>query len=80
MGDGTDYNGNFAKLYVKANYNLGITSDTLLDTATALSTGAWEALTGATAAVTDDGVLEFYVVLDGTTGWLNIDDFSFTNA
>lgn len=80
VGDGTDYNGNFAKLYVKANYNLGITSDTLLDTATALSTGAWEALTGATAAVTDDGVLEFYVVLDGTTGWLNIDDFSFTNA
>lgn len=80
VGDGTDYNGNFAKLYVKANYNLGITSDTLLDTATASSTGAWEALTGATAAVTDDGVLEFYVVLDGTTGWINIDDFSFTNA
>jgi hypothetical protein len=80
VGDGTDYNGNFVKLYVKANHNLGITSDTLLDTATASSTGAWEALTGATSAVTDDGVLEFYVVLDGTTGWVNVDDFSFVNA
>lgn len=80
VGDGTDYNGNFAKLYVKANYNLGITSDTLLDTATAASTGGWEQLTGTTAAVTDNGVLEFYIVVDGTTGWLNIDDFSYTRA
>lgn len=39
-GDGAAYNGNRAKLYVKANYNLGITSDTLLDTATASSDGA----------------------------------------
>lgn len=80
VGDGTDYNGNFAKLYVKTNYNLGITSDTLLDTATAASTGGWELLTGTTAAVTDNGVLEFYIVVDGTTGWVNIDDFSFVNA
>lgn len=33
-----------------------------------------------TTAVTDDSVLEFYVVADGTTGWINIDDFSYVNA
>lgn len=80
VGDGTDYNGSRIKLYVKANYNLGITSDTLLDTATGSSEGAWEALTGTTAAVTDDGVLEFYLTCTGTTGWINIDDFSATVA
>lgn len=80
VGDGTDYNGNRIKLYVKANYNLGITSDTLLDTATGSSEGAFEALTGTTAAVTDDGVLEFYLTCDGTTGWINYDDFSATLA
>jgi len=78
VGDGTDYNGGRIKLYVKANYNLGITSDTLLDTATASSEGAFEEITGTTAAVTDDGVLEFYITCDGTTGWINIDDFTAT--
>lgn len=80
VGDGTDYNGNRVKLYVKANVNLGITTDTLLDTATISSEGAWEALTGVTASVTDDCVLEFYVVCDGNTGWINIDDYSYQNA
>lgn len=79
-GDGAAYNGNRVKLYVKANYNLGITSDTLLDTATSASDGAWEGLTGTTSAVTDDGVLEFYIVADGTTGWINVDDCSATVA
>lgn len=80
VGDGTDYNGNRIKLYVKANGNLGISSDTLLATATISSEGAWEALSGTTSAVTDHGVLEFYVTCDGTTGWINIDDFSATVA
>lgn len=79
-GDGAAYNGNRVKLYVKANYNAGITSDTLLDTATASSDGTFEALTGTTAAVGDDVVLEFYIVLDGTTGWVNTDDFTYVNA
>lgn len=79
-GDGSVYNGNRAKLYVRANHNLGITSDTLLDTATAASDGAWEGLTGTTSAVTDNGVLEFYVVVDGTAGWVNLDDFTYINA
>ena len=80
VGDGTDYNGNRVKLYVKANVNLGITTDTLLDTATIACEGAFEALTGTTSAVTDDGILEFYLVADGTTGWINIDDFTAVNA
>jgi len=80
VGDGTDYNGNRVKLYVKANVNLGITTDTLLDTATIACEGAFEALTGTTSAVTDNGVLEFYLVADGTTGWINIDDFTAVNA
>lgn len=74
------YNGGRAKLYVKANLALGITSDTLLDTATAASDLAWEGLTGTTAAVTDDGILEFYVTCNGTAGALYIDDFSATVA
>lgn len=79
-GDGATYNGNRVKLYVKSNYNLGITSDTLLSTATSSSDGAWEQLTGVTSTVTDTGVLEFYCVLDGTTGWVNLDDFSAINT
>ena len=80
VGDGTDYNGNRVKLYVKANYNAGITTDTLLDTATISSEGAWEALTGVTASVTDDCILEFYCILDGNLGWCNFDDWSYTTA
>lgn len=75
-GDGTDYNGNRARLVLKRNDAIGITSDTVIDTATASSEGAFEQLTGTTAAATDDGVMEFYVDCDGTTGWLNVDDWS----
>lgn len=77
-GDGADYDGNRVKLYVKSNYNLGIASNTLLDTATILSEGDWEQLTGTTATVTDAGVLEFYITCDGTTGHINYDDVTAT--
>lgn len=61
------YAGNAPRLIVKANSALGIDADTVLDT---LSVGAntWETLTGTTAAVSDDGVLEFVVDCDGTAG------------
>jgi parallel beta-helix repeat protein len=75
-GNGTDYNGNRIRLIVKANPATGITSDTVLDTATVSSEGDWEELTGTTAAVSEDCVLEFCVDCDGTTGWVNIDDFT----
>ena len=62
------YNGARSRLIVRRNDALGITADTVLDTATAASDEAWEALTGATAAVTDNGTLEFIIDCDGTAG------------
>lgn len=74
-GDGAAYNGNQPRLIVRANPACGITTDTVLDTMT-VGTGTWEQLTGTTAAVDADGALEFYVDCDGTTGWINVDDWS----
>jgi len=75
--DGTAYNGNLPRLYVRRNVALGINSDTLLATATAASVGAFETISGVTAAVTDDGVLEFFVDtgvgIASPTGWINVD-------
>lgn len=70
------YNGARARLIVLRNDAMGISADTVLDTATASSDAAWEALSGTTAAVTDDGVLEFIVDCNGTAGNLFVDSFS----
>ena len=75
-GDGTDYNGDRPRLIVKRNEAAGITSDTVLATATSASEGAWERLSGTTASVIDNAVLEVYVDCNGTTGWVNVDDWS----
>ena len=77
-GDGTDYNGNRIRLILRKNVTAGITADTVLATATSASEGAWETIQGTTAAVTDDAVLAFVVDCDGTTGWVNVDDWSST--
>lgn len=71
------YNGNQPRLIVKANSIAGITTDTVLDTMT-VGTGTWEQLTGTTATVSDDCVLEVYVDCDGTAGTVNVDDWSVT--
>lgn len=78
VGDGTDYNGARPRLILKRNDAIGITSDTVIDTATVSAEGAFEELTGTTAAASDDGVMEFTINCDGTTGWVNVDDFSAT--
>jgi hypothetical protein len=75
IGDGVAYNGSQPRLIVKANPALGSNSDVVLATASA-SSGTWELLTGTTTAVTDNGVLEVLVDCDGTTGWINVDDWS----
>ena len=75
VGDGAAYNGNQPRLILKANPACGINSDVVLDTMTAAA-GTWEQLTGTTAAVDADGALEFVVDCDGTTGWINIDDWT----
>lgn len=78
VGDGTDYNGNRPRLILKRNDAAGITADTVIDTGTVAAEGAFEQLTGTTASVTDDAVLEFVVDCDGTTGWVNVDDWTTT--
>lgn len=74
VGDGTAYNGARIRLGVRRNVIAGITSDTTLATATVSSVGAFETISGTTATVSADCVLEFYVDCDGTTGWINADD------
>jgi hypothetical protein len=69
------YNGAQPRLIVRSNAALGITSNVVLATASG-GTGSWLTLTGTTAAVTDDGVLEFYVDVDGTAGAVSVDDWS----
>lgn len=78
-GDGAAYNGNQPRLIVKRNDAIGITADTVLATYTA-GTGSWNQISGTTAAVTDDGALEFYVDCDGTAGWINVDDWTVTQS
>jgi len=75
-GDGAAYNGNHQRLIQKANPALGQSSDVVLDTAAA-ATGSWEQLTASSSTASgDDGVWEFVVDCDGTTGWTNVDDWS----
>ncbi len=71
VGDGTAYNGNLPRLILRKNVAAGIAADVVLATATAASVGAWETITGTTAAVTENDVLAFVVDCDGTTGWVN---------
>lgn len=72
------YNGNRMRLILKRNDAIGITSDTVIDTRTGAADAVWEALTGATAAATDDGVMEFVVDCDGTAGIAYVDTFTVT--
>lgn len=69
------YSGNQPRLIVKRNDALGISADTVLATYSA-GTGSWNALSGTTAAVTDDGTLEFVVDCDGNAGNIYIDSIT----
>ena len=83
-GDAASYNGNSPRLILLANTVLGYTCDTsfgysmysaVLATASG-SAGAWETLTATLPTTpTEDGVVSVVVDLDGTEGWINIDDF-----
>jgi len=77
VGDGTAYNGNAPRLILRKNVPLGITSDTVIATYSGAS-GSFQDVTGNTPVPTDDGVMEFVVDCDGTTGWINLDNFSVT--
>lgn len=64
---GANYNGAELRLIVRRNSAAGIAVDTVLDTST-VAIGNWEQLSATTAAVADDGALEFLVDGDGTAG------------
>jgi hypothetical protein len=68
------YAGAQPRLMLRANPAIGINSDTLLDTM-AGGSGAWEELTGVTAAAAADGVFEAFVDCD-TSGSIYVDDWS----
>jgi hypothetical protein len=76
IGDGTTYNGNEVQLIVLSNAAAGISDDTVIATSTVASNGAFELITGTTAAVTDNVALEFLIACDGTLGWINVDRWS----
>jgi hypothetical protein len=79
LGDGGAYNGGEPTLVIRPNLALNNLANTTVDTMTATA-GNWEQLTYTTSAVAYDTTLEFIVVCDGSTGWINIDDWSTTSS
>jgi hypothetical protein len=75
-GDGTTYNGNQPRLIQRADAATGNNTDTVLATATNAANGAWQLLQATTAAVNDNCAITLYVDCDGTTGWVNVTDWS----
>lgn len=76
-GDGAAYNGTRPRLVLLQNNSIGITDDTVLDTATASSDGAYETLTGTSPSASQKGGVEAIIDnISGTTGWVNIDNLS----
>lgn len=73
VGDGTAYNGNQPRLILLADSAAGVTTDTVLATATNAANGAFETLTATTPAITDNAAFRFVIDCDGTTGWVNVD-------
>lgn len=76
VGDGAAYDGNRARLILIGNYTLGTELDTVIATATSSSDGAWETLSATLPSASTDGVWELMVDCDGTTGWINVDDWT----
>lgn len=76
-GDSGTYAGTEPQLMVRASYDGGLMSDTLLDTAAA-AVDVWETLTGAVGPVTGPCVVEAYVRLDNNsnTQFVTLDDWS----
>lgn len=76
-GDGAAYNGNEPRLIARAEYPLGVTTDTVIATSSGAA-GGWLTLSGSTPVVSANGTLLVYVDCDGTTGWINVDDWAFS--
>lgn len=76
VGDGTAYNGNQLRLIQKADAATGNNVDTVLATTDNTYNGTFKILSAVIPAVTDNCGVTLYVDADGTTGWVNIDDWS----
>ena len=83
-GDSASYNGNQPRLALIANTVLGYSLDTTLTgiqysailATCAGAAGSWETLsTQLPTTPTADGVVAIAIDFDGTTGWINVDDF-----
>jgi hypothetical protein len=75
VGDGTAYNGNLPRLVLKVNSATWTgTTDLILATASAASSGAFEYISGVTPVALDNAAFEIVVDCDGTAGWVNVDD------
>jgi len=82
VGDGSSYNGNQPRLWLKNNpalANFETYDDIILATASSVN-GTWEQLSSVLPVVPyEDSAFEVYLDCNGTTGWVNIDDWKITN-
>src|SRR5262245_4429694 len=79
-GDAATYNGAQPRLILRRAPEIGQASNAVLATA-AGAAGSFEQLTATvppSGSASADGVYECYVDCDGTTGWVNVDDWSVT--
>ena len=75
--DGASYNGSQPRLVLGINTELGIISETILATATA-SNGVYELLTATTSVFTKNSAVNIWVDCNGSTGWINVDEWNIT--
>jgi len=78
MRKNAGYNGNAPRIMLRRNRQLGVTTDTVVATATLTNADTWYSVSGALPVATDDGVYEVYVDCDGTAGNIFVDDWSIT--
>jgi hypothetical protein len=69
--DGCAYNGSAPRLIAKANSCIGVLNDAVI--AKDASAGSFSLMTGK-VSITGNGIIEFIVDCDGTSGWITIDD------
>lgn len=75
-GDGAVYNGKKPQLYLEAAAQFDILANILLGTSN-VAQGNWDLIT-ATYRANYTGVYNFFIEVDGTTGWINVDDVNFS--
>jgi len=71
-----DYRGKAPELKVSYNPGIGVFSDTILATHQVAATGRWCLLRGITEPALANGVFEYFVECNGTTGFVLVDSWS----